>query len=247
MAKGNTLYSQGNLSAHTNNRVLSLCWYCSCLSRCQLEPRDPGAGWHCRAMWKPSTTPLENPQHWITVHGCAADAPASCWLQNSCWRMIRELLSCGYCSHCTALATSHHEQGTTANGAGNALGVFLPWLSWGWKFYFFLGAVYLRPKRNLREGAQAPALGHQQEITNGEWDVRELTACCGGAELLKQHMPPSAPLLSACGLYTLQVFVFNSRSFSFTFLGDFLSNAVYVYFLFPSQCPPTPMAVFFLL
>lgn len=111
-----------------------------------------------------------------------------------------------------------------------------------WKFYSFLGAVYLRPKRNLWEGSQAPALGHQLEITNGEWDVGELTARRGSAELLKQHMPPSAPLLSACGLYTLQVF--NSRSFSFTFLGDFLSNAVYVYFLFPSQCPPTPMQYF---
>lgn len=100
---------------------------------------------------------------------------------------------------------------------------------------------------SLREGAQAPALGHQLEKTNGKWDVRELTACRGSGELLKQHMPPSAPLLSACELYTLQVFVFNSLSFSFTFLGDFLSNAVYVYFLFPSQCLPTPMAVFFLL
>lgn len=111
----------------------------------------------------------------------------------------------------------------------------------------FLGVVYLRPKINLWEGT----LGRQLEKTNGKWDVREAHCLAwrggGGGELLKQHMPPSAPLLSACGLYTLQVFVFKSRSFSFTFLGDFLSNAVYVYFLFPSQCLPTPMAVFFLL
>ena len=80
----------------------------------------------------------------------------------------------------------------------------------------------------------------------------ELAACRGCGELLKQHFPASAPLLSARdliqpGLHTVQIFVFNSRSFSFAFLGDFLSNAAYVHFLFPSQCLPSPMAVFFLL
>lgn len=82
---------------------------------------------------------------------------------------------------------------------------------------------------SLQQGAQAPALGHQLEKTKRKWDVRELTACCGGGELLKQHMPPSAPLLSACELYTLQVFVFNSLSFSFTFLGDFLSSSLCIF------------------
>lgn len=40
----------------------------------------------------------------------------------------------------------------------------------------FLGAVYLRPKRNLWEGAKASALVHQLEKTNGKWDVSSLFA-----------------------------------------------------------------------
>lgn len=100
--------------------------------------------------------------------------------------------------------------------------------------------------------AHALAASHQLEKTNRKWEMPALVARRGRGELLKQHFPASAPLLSAqdliqSWLHTVQIFVFNSHSFSFAFLGDFLSNAAYVYFLFPSQCLPSPMALFFLL
>lgn len=91
--------------------------------------------------------------------------------------------------------------------------------------------------------------GHQLEKTNGKLESR---ARCGSGKQLKQHFSTCASLFSARdliqqGLHTAQIFVFNSRSFSFCFLGDFLSNGGNVYFLIPSQCLPSPMAVFFLL
>lgn len=150
--------------------------------------------------------------------------------------------------------------GTSAHGGlrlcylGNASGVFPPHFSQECKFHrHFLEPFTQGPKRMYeRVRARTLALGHQLEKTNRKWEITELAACCGCSELLKQHFPASAPLLSAQdliqpGLHTVQIFVFNSRSFSFAFLRDFLSNAAYVYFLFPSQCLPSPTAVFFLL
>lgn len=117
-----------------------------------------------------------------------------------------------------------------------------------------LGAVCPRPKTHIRSGRVHthwhPATSWRKQIE--KWEITELVACRGCGELLKQHFSASAPLLSAqgliqSGLHTVQIFVFNSHSFSLAFLGDFLSNAAYVYFLFLSQCLPSPMAVFFLL
>lgn len=204
-------------------------------------------------MWGQSTTPLENPQHWIIAHGCAAAAPGSCWLQNSCRKMIQELLGSRYCSHCIALATGHHQQGTAADGglqirfAGSAPGVFLPWLSWGWKLHchflelFIWGPkwAYERVHRHLHW-----ATNWRKQMENGMSGSSLLAVAvvnCWSSTCLP--LPLSFQLVS----FTLfrSLFLILSPSLSPS-LGIFF-QAVYVYFLFPSQCLPTPMAVFFLL
>lgn len=100
--------------------------------------------------------------------------------------------------------------GTSASGGlwlgylGNAPGVLAPRLPWGFKFYHRTLELFTQgPKcRYKRVVAHMLALGQQLEKTNRKREITELklAACYGCDELLKQHFPASAPLLSAWDL-----------------------------------------------